>query len=384
MLKLVRITTVPVSLKLLLRGQMKFMKSNGIDVTMISSSGPEIHEVIAYENCEHIIIPMTRTISVFSDLLSLIRLTVLLYKLKPDIVHTHTPKAGLIGMWAAAFVGAKVRLHTIAGLPFMTSSGVKRYILIAAEKITYLPAKIVLPNSKSIKQYMIDNKMINPKKLRLIGQGSSNGIDIGRYNNEALDVEKLHRIKSDIDYSEDLMYFLVVGRMVKDKGINEVIASFLKLSESYTHIRLILLGPFEDLRKEENLSAELKQLIYSNNKIIHIEWSNHVEYFMDISDVLIHASHREGFPNVLLQAGAMNCPIICSDIPGNIDLVKDGETGFLFSKGDINDLISKLDYAINNYNDLKVLAKNLNAIVNDCFSSVTVHNELLNLYNELT
>lgn len=382
-IKLVRITTVPVSLKLLLRGQMKFMKSNGLEVTMISSSGPEVDEVTGFENCRHVIVPLTRTISVFQDLQSLFRLTILLYKLKPDIVHTHTPKAGLVGMWAAAIVGVKVRLHTIAGLPFMTSSGLKRGVLIAAERLTYLPAQFVLPNSKSIRQYMIDNKLINPKKLRLIGHGSSNGIDISRYNNEVLDQNKLDNIKSKIGYSDNLMYFLVVGRMVKDKGVNEVITSFLELSNLYSHVRLILLGPFEDLRKEESLSEELRNIIRENNKITHIKWSNHVEYFMNISHILIHASHREGFPNVLLQAGAMNCPIICSDIPGNIDIVKDGNTGVLFSKGDIQNLIIKMDYSINNYIDLIGYAANLNVIVKENFSSSTIHKELLKLYNEL-
>ena len=361
---------------------MSYMQEKGFDVTMISSDGDEIDEVTAYEDCEHVIVPMTRSINIFMDLYSLIRLTWVLRRLKPDIVHTHTPKAGLLGMWAALFAGVKIRLHTIAGLPFMTATGAKRQLLIAVERLTYIPAKLVLPNSKSIYDYMVEKNLVSRRKLRMIGKGSSNGIDLNRYNNSQLDENLLTMIKSEINFSVQEFYFLVVGRMVKDKGINEVISAFLEISDEVNNVRLLLVGPFESVREDENLSSKVKQVINDHRKITHISWSNYVEYYMHISHVLIHASHREGFPNVLLQAGSMNCPIICTQIPGNVDIVEDGVTGSLFDKENTQMLVSQLRSIINNYSGAKLLSSKLQSKITQMFSREYIHEEIYKLYRE--
>src|SRR5690349_12331863 len=150
--KIIRITTAPISLKLLLKGQMRFMQENGFDVVMVSSEGKEWEEVIATEGCRHQVIPMTRRLTPFADLRSLWRLYRFIRKEKPDIVHSHTPKAGLLGMLAAKFAGVKVRIHTVAGLRFMTSKGLTRKILVSMEKLTAKAATHVWPNSFSLLQ----------------------------------------------------------------------------------------------------------------------------------------------------------------------------------------------------------------------------------------
>ena len=147
--KIIRITTVPMALAHLLRGQMRYMKNHGFEVILISADGPERNEVIATEECPHIIVPMTRKITPFRDLQCLFELYRIIRKEKPDIVHTHTPKAGLLGMLAAAFCGTHIRIHTVAGMPLMIERSFKFRLLKFIEKLTYKAASNVWPNSES-------------------------------------------------------------------------------------------------------------------------------------------------------------------------------------------------------------------------------------------
>src|SRR6266446_245123 len=163
--KLIRITTVPLALRYLLPGQMKFMRENGFNVLMISADGPERQKVTEAEGCQHIIVDMTRKITPFRDLKCLFQLIRIFKKEKPDIVHTHTPKAGLLGMLAAKITGVKVRVHTLARLPFMTRKGFKYQLLKFVEKMTYAAATQVWPNSNSLYQYILQQKIAVKNKL---------------------------------------------------------------------------------------------------------------------------------------------------------------------------------------------------------------------------
>src|SRR6187551_3696016 len=151
--RLVRITTVPISLHLLLQGQFRYMREHGFDVITMSADGKEVADVIK-DGTPHIVIPMTRKITPLQDFKCLFKLIVEIKKLKPDIVHTHTPKAGLLGMIASWACRVPVRLHTVAGLPLMESSGPKRYLLDLAERLTYACAHIVYPNSQGLKVFI--------------------------------------------------------------------------------------------------------------------------------------------------------------------------------------------------------------------------------------
>ena len=151
--KLIRITTAPLSLNVLLKGQMRYMNENGFDVVMVSSDGNELELVKRNEGCRHHIIPMTRKMTPFTDLRCLWLMYRFFKKEKPDIVHSHTPKAGLISMLAARMAGVKIRIHTIAGLRFMTAKGMSRKILVAMEKLTARAAQHVWPNSFSLLEY---------------------------------------------------------------------------------------------------------------------------------------------------------------------------------------------------------------------------------------
>lgn len=379
--KLIRITTAPLSLKYLLSNQMKYMKENGFEVIMVSSEGKEWPDLLANEGCEHRIVHMTRKITPFQDLKSLWQLYKLFKKEKPDIVHSHTPKGGLLGMLAAKMAGVKIRIHTIAGLRFVTATGMTKKILVFMEKLTARAAHYVWPNSHSLLTYIKRHKLVNEKKLQVIGQGSSNGVDLNRYSTISLKQEKMNEIKKLLNYDERLCYLLNMGRIVKDKGVDEVFKAFKVVYEENPNLRLIVVGAFED--DLDPISDEAKETLKTHPAIIHIDWSDHVEYFMHLSHLLIHASYREGFPNTLLQTGAMGCPIVCSAIDGSVDIVTHRETGLLFQPGNMEDLLEKLKYALAHPQEMKNYAISLRKKIEKNFSQSYLHNCLKEKYIEL-
>jgi glycosyltransferase involved in cell wall biosynthesis len=379
--KIIRITTAPISLKLLLKGQMRYMQQNGMEVVMVSSEGKEWEEVIATEGCRHQVIPMTRRLTPFADLRSLWRLYRFIKKEKPDIVHSHTPKAGLLGMLAAKFAGVKIRIHTVAGLRFMTSKGFTRKLLVSMERLTSRAATHVWPNSFSLLQYMTKNKLANKKKMQVIGLGSSNGIDLSRFSAAAIDPATLQKIKTSVNYDENLVYFLSVGRIVHDKGIDELVNAFVRINEKNNKTRLLLVGEFED--DMDPVSEKTKEVLRSHPAIIMTGWSDQVEYYMRFSSALVHASHREGFPNVLLQAGAMLCPIICSRIEGNIDIVDNEQTGLIFDVNNADQLFDKMDRSLADPSQVKAYARALRNKIETHFDQPVLHQTILHKYREI-
>ena len=301
--KLIRITTIPMALHVLLPGQMKFMSENGFEVVMISAGGENLDKVIKNEKCRHITAPMTRKITPLQDLKCLIQLIKIFRKEKPDIVHSHTPKAGLLGMLAARISGIKIRIHTVAGLPLIEESGVKYALLKQIERITYSAANHVWPNSNSLYDFIKENNLVKENKLKVIGKGSTNGVSSRRFNKDALDKGFLEVIKEKINYDPANIYLLCIGRLVKHKGIVELVNVFLSLKKNNSHLRLILVGVYE--ASLDPLPDTTVKEILNNPSIINVGWSDDAEYYMGLAHYFVFPSYREGFPNVLLEAGAI-------------------------------------------------------------------------------
>jgi glycosyltransferase involved in cell wall biosynthesis len=340
--KLIRITTVPLSLKLLLAGQMNYTKAQGWEVIMVSADGREVDQVTKAEAVRHEVIPFTRKITPLTDLKCIWQLIQLFRKEQPDIVHTHTPKAGLLGMIAANLAGVKIRIHTLAGIPAMAAEGSKKTLLESAEKWTYSNATEIWPNSLGLKNFVVKQGLCPESKLRIIGKGSSNGVDLTKFNRESLKENHLVAATMRIMPGEDDFIILCVGRLVRDKGIEELVSAFLN-SKIVNRAKLVLLGSFEqDLNP---LSPETVQSIQDHPRIIQIEWSDHVSHYLALADLLVHPSHREGFPNVILEAGAMHVPVICSDIIGNKDIITQQKTGLIFPVKDAPVLKEALEFA---------------------------------------
>ena len=340
-----------------LKGQPTYMEQNGLNVIMISADGKELPMLLANETCPHLVVPMTRKITPMQDLKCIAQLIRIFKKERPAIVHTETPKAGLLGMIAARLAGVKIRIHTVAGLPLMVEKGAKLKLLQAIEKITYAAATNVWPNSNSLKEYIIKNNFTAAAKLTIIGKGSSNGINTVRYNTENLDSDIIADTKKSVSYSVENVYLLFIGRLVLDKGIVELVNAFVQLQKNFPKLRLILAGQYEpDL---DPLPSAIEDQIKNNPHIIHINWTDKVEYYMAIANYFVFPSYREGFPNVLLEAAAMKLPIICSRIAGNVDIVNDNETGIIFNSMDETDLKIKLAKALTNQHLMKEMAEKL-------------------------
>lgn len=369
------------ALKYLLAGQMRFMQSHGFEVIMISADGKELQEVIENEQCRHIIVPMTRRITPIRDLQCLFQLIRIFRKERPDIVHTHTPKAGLLGMIAAKISGVPIRIHTVAGLPVMVEKGFKRHMLVFTERLTSYAASQVWPNSESLLQYMTGQRLCNPRKLQLIGKGSSNGINIDLFNRSALDKTITAAIKETIHYDEQLQYLLFIGRLVADKGITELVKAFRNIQVKHPSIRLVLVGSTE--KTLDPLPDDIIKEIETNMAIIHINWTDQVMYYLSLANYFVFPSHREGFPNVLLQAAAMEVPVICSRIAGNIDIITHEETGLIFACGDQQNLQEMIERAIGEPEKMQEMAKRLLPLIHKNFRRENTWENLRVAYKSL-
>ena len=339
-----RITTVPISLDKLLEGQMRFMSDKGFDVCMVSDNGDNVAKLVKREGCPHYVVPMTRTINPYKDLISLYKMIKLIRKIRPDIIHTHTPKAGIIGMLAAWLTRTHIRMHTVAGLPLMEASGKKKSLLVLVEKLTYTCATSVYPNSFRLKDYIIDNRFTDQQKVRVIGGGSSNGINTEHFSLTDELITKAAEIRSEHHIAKTDLVFIFIGRVVKDKGINELIRAFDKLTGKYNHIRLLLVGPFED--GLDPVDNDVKSTINMNHAIVHVGYKDDVRPFVAASDVLVFPSYREGFPNVPMQCACLNLPCIVTDINGCNEIIDDGVNGLVIPAKDEDKLQTAMERMI--------------------------------------
>jgi glycosyltransferase involved in cell wall biosynthesis len=338
--KLIRITTVPESLKTLLKGQLKFMTSRGFDVIGISSGGELLKDVKEEEGIEVHEVEMSRKITPIKDLFALWNLYKYFKHEKPLIVHTHTPKAGTVGMIAAKFANVPIRLHTVAGLPLLEASGLKRKLLNLVEKITYYCATKVYPNSYGLKTIIEENKICAAKKLNVIGMGSSNGIDTAYFNPKLFSNDFKLKLKSKLKINPIDFVFIFVGRLVSDKGINELIKAFDDFQSSNHNCKLLLVGGYES--ELDPLKKNTIKIIENNANIISVGFQKDVRPYFAISNCLVFPSYREGFPNVVMQAGAMGLPSIVSDINGCNEIIKDGVNGFIIPVKNEMAIINKM------------------------------------------
>lgn len=378
--KIIRITTIPGSLVILLKGQLKYM-NNHYSVIGVSSSGKEMATVKEQEHIDTHAIDMTRNISPLKDLTSAYRLFKFIKKEKPFIVHTHTPKAGTLGMLAARLAGVPNRLHTVAGLPLLEATGAKRKLLNIVEKITYANATLVLPNSKGLQKIIIDHKFTSDKKLKIIGKGSSNGIDTELFSKESIDFNQQLALKKQLGISDDDFVFIFVGRLVADKGINELISAFSKISKNSEKIKLLLVGSLEtDL---DPLSAETLKEIQLNQHIISSGWQKDVRPYFAISNVLVFPSYREGFPNAVLQACAMELACIVTDINGCNEIITHNKNGLIIPPKVTDELQHAMLYLVDNPDKANDFAAYARPNIIENYKREVVWKELLNLYKSL-
>ena len=230
-------------------------------------------------------------------------------------------------MVASKCAGVPIRLHTVAGLPLMEAKGLKRMFLENVEKLTYSCSTMVYPNSKGLHDFIAMNNFTTPKKLQIIGNGSSNGINTMHFSPEQVTQLQKDSLKNKLGIQPEDFVFIFVGRLVRDKGINEVVLAFKKIAKDIPNVKLLLVGMKEDDLDPLELSTD--QEIDNNKNILFVGFKDDVRPYFSISDALVFASYREGFPNVVMEAGAMGLPSIVTNINGCNEIIIDGENGII-------------------------------------------------------
>ena len=371
---------MPISLEKLLEGQLTFMQQY-YDVTAVSSDEKRLKNFGDQNNVATFYLELTRKITPLKDLRAVYNLYRFLQKEKPLIVHTHTPKAGIVGMLAAYFARVPLRLHTVAGLPLMEATGLKRRILNLVEKLTYRAATNVYPNSKGLLDFIISEKFTTSSKLKIIGDGSSNGIDTSYFDpvmyteKDNLDLRKL------LDIPIHDFVFIFVGRLVKDKGINELVSAFLELLENSPGVSLLLVGPFEE--ELDPLLPETLQNIESSRKVFSQGYQKDVRPFFAMSNALIFPSYREGFPNVVMQAGAMALPSIVTDINGCNEIITDNKNGVIVPVKNENLLLQAMKEIVENQSLFSLLKSNARDTITANYERREIWSHLLREYHQL-
>lgn len=311
-IKLIRSSTVPTSLTSFLNGVFEVLMSN-YELLLVSSPGKELDELHNKYGVKTIGVSMQRRFSPLKDFISLWKLILVFHKEKPYMVHSMTPKAGLLCMLAAWITRVPRRVHTFTGLVWPTATGLTRKILMATDWLTCACATHIIPEGKGVMNDL--QQHITHKPMRVLGYGNVRGVDMDYWRKANASSNKLREIKRD-----DVFTFIFVGRIVRDKGINELIAAFDKLSQEHK-VRLLLVGTFEDAL--DPVSESTKKIIEVNTSIEYLgpQYGTDLLACYAASDCFVFPSYREGFPNTVLEAGAMELPSIVTDINGSREII---------------------------------------------------------------
>lgn len=386
--KLIRITTVSESLNTLLKGQLKYL-NNYYEVIGVASGAELMREISKREGVRTISIAIRREISLFSDLISLYRLISLFVKEKPYIVHANTPKGSLLGMLAARICCVPIRIYTVTGLRFETTVGFYRKVLIFMEKVTCACATKVIPEGLGVMRTLL-HEDITFKPLEVILNGNINGVDVSYFDpSQFSEIQKVE-LRTKLNINEEDFVFIFVGRLVRDKGINELIQAFDKLVitiqnfelQSITKMpKLLLVGTLE--QNLDPLLPSTIETINSNHNIISVGYQNDVRPYYSISDCLAFPSYREGFPNVVLQAGAMGLPCIVTDINGCNEIIVQGKNGYIIPSKSADELYQTMNFLIGAEHIITEMTRNARDMIISRYEQSAVWNALLNEYRKL-
>jgi glycosyltransferase involved in cell wall biosynthesis len=381
--KLIRMTTVPISMNIILKGQLSFINQFYEVIGVTGDDSKHFGQIRMREGIRMHPINMERNISLIKDMLSIIKLYYFFINERPAIVHTQTPKAGLLGMVAAWFAGVPVRLHTVGGMPLMGTKGFKRWLLKVMERLTYACAHRVYPNSTGLMNIIVNEKLCHQNKLKVLANGGSNGVDTEYFDPAVFENQELSKaiVREKYGFTEKDFIFLFVGRMAIEKGFSELVAAFEEIQKvEFNRVpKLLLIGTFE--RHYGVLGNQLKERIESNSDIVTLGRFDDVRPFYWLSDIYVFPSYREGFPNTLLEAGAMGLPIIATDINGCNEIVADGINGLLIAPKSSDELFQAMKKSIDLKLSFNTVQKN-RMIIEQKFKSAILWEELLEQYGK--
>ena len=372
--KIIRTSTVSTSLNTFCRGTLRRL-ANTYDVVAVSTPDDELREMAQREGIRVIGVPMRRPIAPLSDIVSLWRLIRVFRRERPTMVHSITPKAGLLSMIAAWICRVPVRLHTFTGLVFPTATGLKQRILILTDRITCACATHIVPEGEGVKADLI-NYNITRKPLQVLGYGNIRGIDLDHYRrspevmNQALPLRK-----------PNIFTFVFIGRVVRDKGIDELVEAFSLLHSEHPQTRLILVGRTED--NLDPVSPNTRSAIASHPAIEAVGSQSDVRPWLAASDALVFPSYREGFPNVVIEAGALDLPSIVTDINGSREIIVHGQNGIIVPPRNAQALLQAMTQFVQNPQATQAMAQKARQMIASRFEKSFVQKCLFDYYNQI-
>lgn len=331
--RVLHVVTHPMTARHLSRGQYAWMRERGFETALAASPGEDLEIVCQREGIRVFPVPMSRGIDPLGDVRTLVAVAGVVRSWRPDVVNASTPKAGLLGMLAARIGRVPVRIYTLRGLRLETSTGWTRALLARTESLAAASSHAVFAVGPSLAERYLELGFTPGSKVRVIGPGSSNGVDVERFADP--DEQTVRRLadRLGIDVAEPILGF--VGRLTRDKGIEDLLAVFDRVREPMPSIRLLLVGEFES---GDPLSPNLLDRIRRDSAIVHAGFAPDAAPYYHLMNVLAFSSRREGFPNVPLEAAASGVPVAGFRATGTVDAVVNGVTGTLVEPGDVEGL----------------------------------------------
>jgi glycosyltransferase involved in cell wall biosynthesis len=379
MKKFFRVTTIPLTINLLLKGQLNYFNQY-FDVVAVSSEGADLQEIAQREKVRTIALNMEREIAPVKDAVSFFRLLLLLMKEKPAILTANTPKGSLLSLLAAKLAGVKHRVYIVTGLRFESETGKKKQLLINMEKLACWAATKVVPEGEGVKKTLQHYK-VTGKPLQVIGNGNINGVDLAYYDRSTIPAAALEQVRQQYQIQPDDKVFCFVGRIVKEKGMEELVAAFCDLHKTYPNTKLMIVGPVET--GGEGIRREVFSQIDAHPAIIMTGFQKDIRPYLAVSSALMLPSYREGFPNVVLQAGAMGLPCIVSDISGCNEIIKNGFNGLLVPKEQTQPLYEAMRTLVTDPVLLQQMSAVSRGLIAEKFDQQYVWAEWLKMYQSL-
>jgi lipopolysaccharide biosynthesis protein len=389
--KLIRVTTSDVSLDSLIKGQLHFMNQY-YEVVGLSNNTGRLMNVSEREGVRVIEVPMHREISLGADLKCLWKLCKIFKRERPFIVHANTPKGSLLAMMAGKLTCVPHRIYTVTGLRYQGAQGMLRWILMTMERITCFCATKVIPEGNGVKM-ALEHDHITKKPLKVVLNGNINGIDTEYFSVESVarvdetqptptDVaNKRAAIRESLGLSADDFAFVFVGRIVGDKGMNELAACMRQLQGSHPKCKLILVGRFET--EFDPLDNGIEDFFKSASNVVYVGYQKDIRPYLLAADALVFPSYREGFPNVVMQAGAMGLPSIVTDINGCNEIVTDGINGKIIPPRDSEALLKMMENFLDDLTATNSMARNARAIIQSRYEQRQVWEALREEYGKL-
>lgn len=377
-LKIARIATVPFFLDNQLRQQMSDLINDGYEVSAISSKEGQWDRLKSVPELKCIQINIERAPSPIKDIISLIKLITLFATQRYDIVHSTTPKAGLLCACAAWVTRTPVRLHTFTGQTWANKKGLSRKILTLLDKIIVKLNTRCYADSHSQKEFLIDENIGTTDEIIVLASGSLAGVDLNRFNTKLWEQSK-SAILNELDYTQDDFVIIFIGRVSKDKGIHELMGAYsqIKSDKTFSRVKLLLVGPCEE--------AQLDEHIVQWEKVDGVHFvgnTNCPEKYLSISRLLCLPSYREGFGTVVIEAAAMGVPTLGTNIVGLKDAIVDGKTGVMIPAMDEKSLKEALLMLIKNEKLLKQMSSSAYERCCKEFSAAYLSNAVANEYND--